>query len=68
MWLKIIILGAIVLAIVFAYRLIASDKPQRRSAKGRAQAQGSNGPVDLVKCEKCGTFITAGTTCRKCGG
>jgi hypothetical protein len=71
---KLLVLGAIISAIWFGFRLLGQiDRSRREAARrekehGRVQPQQSRRVADMVKCTVCGTFTAAGSKpCGKAG-
>jgi ribosomal protein L32 len=69
---KILLLIAIIVAVLYGFRMIsrASDGRQPAARKTRKKGRGTESDgqaVDLVKCGNCGAFTAPGTPCSNCG-
>jgi len=68
MWMKILILVAIVAAVIYGFRALGSNRARRdvdRRPEGSAPAR--DGAVDLIRCVSCGAYTPEGKHCTSCG-
>lgn len=70
---KILLLIAIIVAVLYGFKMISRSPseaaaPKQRKSKKKGRASEADGQaVDLVKCPNCGAFTAPGSPCSNCG-
>lgn len=69
MWLKILILVAVVAVVIYGFRALGGKRSSRVKGGGTS---GSRPParedaVNLIACSQCGAYTPEGKTCSSCG-
>ena len=68
MWLKILILVAVVAVVIYGFRAIGGNRNRRsgsREAPPRTPAR--ENAVNLIACGSCGAYTPEGKSCSSCG-
>ncbi|GJL87272.1 MAG: hypothetical protein DHS20C03_09810 [Minwuia thermotolerans] len=68
MWMKILILVAVVAVVIYGFRAIGGNR-NRRSGNTEAprQTPARENAVNLIACGNCGAYTPEGKSCSSCG-
>ncbi|WP_281017915.1 MULTISPECIES: hypothetical protein [unclassified Minwuia] len=68
MWMKILILVAVVAVVIYGFRAIGGKRSSRSGTSDTSgQTPARENAVNLIQCGNCGAYTPEGKSCSSCG-